>query len=44
MFTNNYFQGIDCVHNATNEIDGYRKGHRSGKRKFMKAYIYTNQL
>ena len=35
---------IDCKHCAARRIENYRKGHRSNKRKRMKAYLNSNQL
>ena len=40
----NSLQDIDCEHDAAIRNESYRKIHRNGKRKLMKAYLYTNQL
>ena len=44
MPTVNYLRVTGCEHDAANWNETYRKGHRNGKTKFMKAYLYTNQL
>ena len=44
MPTVNYLLVIDCEHDAANRNDKYRKDYQNGKRKFMKPYLYTNQL
>ena len=42
MPTVNYLRVIDCEHDAVNINESYRKDHWNDKRKFMKAYQYTN--
>ena len=44
MPTVNYLRVIGCEHDAANWNESYRKAHRNGKMKLMKAYLYTNQL
>ena len=40
--TLNYIRVIDRENDAKNKKKSPRKSHRNGKRKFMKAYLYTN--
>ena len=40
----NYLRVFDSEHDAANINEGFRKDHRKGKRKFMKGYLYTDQL
>ena len=35
---------LDCEPDTANRYESYRKGHRNGKRKLMKVYLYTTQL
>ena len=44
MLTVNYLWVIGCEHDAANWNESYRKEHRNGKMKLMKAYMYTNKL
>ena len=44
MPTVNYLRVIGCEHDAANWKESYRGGHRNGKMKLMKAYLYTDQL
>ena len=44
MPTVKYLRATDCEHDAAKRQDSYRKDNRNGKRKLMKAYIYTNQF
>ena len=37
-------QVTDCEHDAPNRNENKRIGYLNGKRKLMKAYLYTNQL
>ena len=42
--TVSYLQVIGCEHDSANWNESYRKDHRNGKMKLMKAYLYSNQL
>ena len=44
MPTANYLCVTGCEQDAANWNKSYRKDHQNGKMKFMKAYLYTNQL
>ena len=40
----NYLRVFDHEYVAANRNVSYWKGFRSGKKKLMKAYIYTNKM
>ena len=44
MLLANHPQVADCEYVAAFRNESYKKCHRSGKRKLMKAYLYTNEL
>ena len=44
MPTVNYFRVIACEDDTANRKKSYGKDNHNGKRKLMKAYLYTNQL
>ena len=44
MPTVNYLRVIGSEHDTANEEENYRKDHRNGKTKLMKAYMYRNQF
>ena len=44
MLTVNYLWVIAYENDAANTNEIYRKDHRNGKKKLMKAYLYNNQL
>ena len=44
MPTVNYLRVIGCEHDAENWNMSYKKDHRNGKMKLMKAYLYTDQF
>ena len=43
MSIGNYLQILDCEHDVAHRNETYGKDHQSGKKIFLKAYLYAHQ-